>query len=62
MKDVELFQNGSVHKFYRLKALFTLEKVNTSLVEKKEEFSMSKTLMVRLCKLSLYANESFAND
>ena len=33
-----LFQNGSVHKFYHLKALITLEQVNSSV----------KTLMVRL--------------
>ena len=38
VKVVKLFQNGSVHKFYCLKALITLEQVNTSL----------KTLMVRL--------------
>ena len=29
VKDVELFQNRSVHEFYRLKALITLEQVNT---------------------------------
>ena len=29
LKDVELFQNRSVHEFYRLKALITLEQVNT---------------------------------
>ena len=38
VKDVELFLNGSVHKFYRLKALITLEQVITSV----------ETLMVRL--------------
>ena len=27
-KDVELFRNGSVHEFYRLKALITKEQVN----------------------------------
>ena len=37
-KDDELIRNGSVHEFYRLKALITLEQVNTSVVEKKEEF------------------------
>ena len=31
----DLFRNGSAHKFYRLKALITLEQVNTSVVEKK---------------------------
>ena len=31
-KDVELFRNGSVHEFYHLKALITLEQVNTSVV------------------------------
>ena len=44
MKGVELFQKGSVHEFYRLKALITLEQVNTS--------------VVNLCKLLLYANAS----
>ena len=29
-KDVELFRNGSVHELYRLKALITLEQVNTT--------------------------------
>ena len=33
---LELFQNGSVHEFYRLKALITLEQVNTSVVERKK--------------------------
>ena len=37
-KDVELFQNGSVYEFCCLKALITLEQMNTSV----------KTLMVRL--------------
>ena len=36
-KDVELFRNRLVYKFYRLKALFTLEQVNTSVVENKKE-------------------------
>ena len=35
-KDVELFGKGSVHKFYRLNALITLEQVNTSVVEKEK--------------------------
>ena len=34
--DLQLFRNGSVHEFFRLKALTTLEQVNTSLVEKKK--------------------------
>ena len=34
-KNVELFRNGLVHEFYHLKALITLEQVNTSVVEKK---------------------------
>ena len=29
-KDIELFGKGSVHKFYRLNALITLEHVNTT--------------------------------
>ena len=40
----ELFRNGSVHEFCRLKALITLEEVNTSMVEKRRIF-MSKTSM-----------------
>ena len=34
---MELFRNGSVYEFYRLKALIILKQVNTSVVEKKEE-------------------------
>ena len=34
LKVVERFRNGSVHKFYILKALKTLKNVNTSDVEK----------------------------
>ena len=37
-KDVELFRNGSVHEFYRLKALITLEQAKISV----------KTSVVRL--------------
>ena len=33
-KDLELFRNRLVRKFYRLKVLITLEQVNTSVVEK----------------------------
>ena len=33
--DLEIFQNGLVHEFYRLKELITLEEVNSSVVEKK---------------------------
>ena len=33
--DLQLFQNGSVHEFYRLKELITLEEVNTAVVGKK---------------------------
>ena len=48
--DLELFRNGSVHEFFRLKEfyynfrlkeLITLEQVNTSVVEKKD--SLAKT-------------------
>ena len=37
LKDVEWFQNGSLHEFCRLKALITLEQLITctSVVEKK---------------------------
>ena len=34
-KDLDLFRNGSAREFYRLKAVITLEQVNTSVVEKK---------------------------
>ena len=34
---LELFRNGSVDEFYRLKALITLEQVNTLVVEKKKK-------------------------
>ena len=47
-KDVEIFQNGSVHEFCRLKVLITLKQVITSVVEKKNNLQMSKTSMVRL--------------
>ena len=33
---IELFRNVSVHEFYRLKALITLEQMITSVVEKKK--------------------------
>ena len=35
-KDVELFRKGSVHEFYSLKELITLERVNTAGVEKQK--------------------------
>ena len=47
-KDVELSGNGSVHEFYCLKALITLEQVNASW----------KIKLVVRCKLSLCENES----
>ena len=33
-KDLELFRNRLVRKFYQLKVVITLEQVNTSVVEK----------------------------
>ena len=33
MNDLELFRNGSVHEFYSLEALITLEQMNTSVVK-----------------------------
>ena len=36
-KDVKLFQKGSLHKPYCLKAVITLKQVNTSVVKKNEE-------------------------
>ena len=50
--DLELFRNVSVHEFYCLKALITLEQVNTSMVQKKKKL-ISKTLMVRLTGLGV---------
>ena len=48
-----------VHEFYHLKALITLEQVNTTeWLKKKRRILISKTLTVRCCKLLLYANES----
>ena len=38
-KDVELFRNGTVHDFYRLKALIALEQVITSVVEEKKNLN-----------------------
>ena len=38
-KYVKLFQNGSVHKLCHLKVLITLEQVNGSVVEKKENLN-----------------------
>ena len=54
-KDVELFRNRSVHEFYHLKALITLEQVNTSVVKKKElyEQNLRKTSMRRQTGLLL---------
>ena len=47
-KDVGLFLNGSVHEFYRLKALISLEQIYTLVVEKKKiRILISKTSMVR---------------
>ena len=34
---LELLGNGSVHEFYPLKEILTLEQVNTSVVKKREE-------------------------
>ena len=41
-KDVELFQNGSVHEFYHSQALITLEEVNTSVIEIKKDLYEQK--------------------
>ena len=56
--NLELFRNVSVHEFYRLKALITLEQVNTTEWSKKIRILISKIAMIGCCKLSLYANES----
>ena len=50
------FRNVSVHEFYRLKALITLEQVNTTDWSEKIGILISKIAMVGCCKLSLYAN------
>ena len=57
--NLELFRNMSVHEFYRLKALITLEPVNTTEWSKKIRILISKIAMVGCGKLSLYANESW---
>ena len=59
--NLELFQNMSVHEFYRLKALITLKQVNTTERSKKIRILISKmkTAMVGCCKVSLYANGSY---
>ena len=36
-EDDKLFRKGLVHEFYRLKAVITLEQMNTSVGEKKED-------------------------
>ena len=38
-KDLELFQNRLVHKYYRLQVLITLEQVDTSVFEKKKNLN-----------------------
>ena len=49
-----------VHELYRLKALISLEQVNTTLSGQKKKMSIliSKIAMAECCKLSLYANRS----
>ena len=48
-KDLELFGNVLVHGFYRLKALITLEQVNTTECGRiKTRMLISKTAMVSL--------------
>ena len=41
-EDVELFQNRSVHEFYCLHALITLEQVNISVIKKRRRIVMGK--------------------
>ena len=40
--DVELFLNGSVHEFYRLKALITRKRLNTLMVGKKKNVTVAR--------------------
>ena len=56
--NLELFRNVSVHEFYRLKALITLEQVNTIEWSKKIRILISKIAVVGCCKLSLFENGS----
>ena len=53
--NFEPFRNVSVHEFYRLKALVTLEQVNTTEWSEKKK-NLKQTAMVGRCTLSLYAN------
>ena len=46
--EIELFRNGSVHVFYCLKALITLEQVITSVVEKKNNLNEQKVYWKRI--------------
>ena len=58
-KDIELFRNGSVREFYRLKALIALEQVNTSVVEKINfdgEANWSGVVNFHCMKMSLVMN------
>ena len=54
--NLELLGSMSVHEFYCLKALITLEQVNNTEWSKKIRILISKTEMVGCCKLLLYAN------
>ena len=47
-KDVKLFRNGTVHDFYRLKALIALEQVITSVVEEKKNLNEQNDFHVML--------------
>ena len=55
--EESLGKTNAVLEFYRLKALITLEQVNASEVEKKENRN-EQSLLVGCCSLSLHANES----
>ena len=47
--NLELFRNVSVHEFYRLKALITLEQVNiTECSKKKIRISITKIMQISL--------------
>ena len=47
VKDVKLFRNRSLHEFYHLKALITLEQVNILVVKKRRRIAMSKIFVRR---------------
>ena len=60
--DLELFRNGSVHEFYRLKELITLEQVNTSVVEKTILINWSSVVNFYRMQMNLLMSLRFIFD